>query len=168
MHEIDINVVCLYRHRKKITLCVNWAVPAVFILSKWCHAMSCFAPLKNLVLTDCPHVHLMERCFAPLKNDRANQGLCFIRTVYRSHWLARSFFYFSYLLPMGRSPDWYHGGTCESMLSVCSVWSDLSDLWLNTSNRPGPVNAPKFGLGGWADPFDPLLGLSPGWSKSNH
>ena len=52
------------------------------------------------------------------ENDRANQWLCFNRTVYRSHWLARSFFYFSYSLPMGRSPDWYHGGTCESMLSV--------------------------------------------------
>ena len=30
-----------------------------------------------------------------------------------SHWLTRSFFDFSYSLPMGRSPDWYHGGTCE-------------------------------------------------------
>ena len=84
----------------KITLCVNWAVPAVFILSKWCHAMSCFAPLKNLVLTDdlsscplsfngalhrskitcwqtsCPHVHLMERCFAPLKNFDSVRMYC--------------------------------------------------------------------------------------------
>ena len=86
--------------KKKITLSVKWAVPAVFILSKWCHAMSCFAPLKNLVLTDdlsscplsfngalhrskiscwqtsCPHVHLMERCFAPLKNFDSVRMYC--------------------------------------------------------------------------------------------
>ena len=46
----------------------NWAVQAVFILSKWCHATSCFAPLKNLVLTDdfCPPFHTF--LMAPLRN----------------------------------------------------------------------------------------------------
>ena len=39
---------------KKITLCVNWAVPQNDVIHK--------------SRADSPHVHLMERCFAPLKN----------------------------------------------------------------------------------------------------
>ena len=92
------------KYKKMYTPVCYWAVQAVFILSKWCHATSCFAPdgrpfrpvsgpflmapLRNLVLTDdlsptmcalhrseiscwqtgCLHVHLLERCFAPLNN----------------------------------------------------------------------------------------------------
>ena len=73
------------------------------------------------------------------ENDRANQWQRFNQTVYHSHWLVRSFFDFSYSLPMGRSPDWYSTMEEYKWIHVIS----LADARLRNSSL---VNPPPPGM----------------------